>query len=286
MFAGLLFRNEPSLPDTLCNLSPMSARIDFLGCPLDLITSRELLDELRPLIQARETVRVIQFTNANKIAQVSRDPGMAQIMQRAHYVLADGMPLLPMGRMLGVKIPERIDGIGLMTRLLGWAEENGFSVFFLGAKQEVLDACVAKIRERHPRLKVAGSRNGYFKADEAAGVAEQVRDSHADILFLGMGSPMKEKFADEQAVNMGVPVIQGVGGSFDVMAGVVKRAPRWVQKIGMEWFYRVIQEPRRMAWRYATTNFTCLRLFAGALLRRVFRVRSRRSEIGGRKAEG
>jgi N-acetylglucosaminyldiphosphoundecaprenol N-acetyl-beta-D-mannosaminyltransferase len=262
-------------------MNPASRRIDFIGCPLDLITSRELLDELRPLIQARDSSRVIQFTNANKIAQVSRDPGMGEIMQRAHYVLADGMPLLPMGRMLGVRIPERIDGIGLMGRLLGWAEEHGFSVFLLGAKQEVLEACVGKVGEKHPRLKIAGSRNGYFKADEAAAVAETVRDSGADILFLGMGSPMKEKFADEYAQLIGVPVIQGVGGSFDVIAGVVKRAPRWVQKMGMEWFYRVIQEPRRMAWRYATTNFTCLRLFAGALLKRVFGFGGRRSEDGG-----
>jgi len=279
----------------------MPARIDFLGCPLDLVTRAELLAELRGVVAERRGFRIIQFTNANKIAQVSRDPAMKEIMQRADYVLADGMPLLPMGRLLGIKIPERIDGIGLMTRLLGWAEEHGFSVFLLGAKQEVLDACVVKIRERHPRLKIAGSRNGYFKADEAGAVAETVRASGADLLFLGMGSPMKEKFADEYAATMGVPVVQGVGGSFDVIAGVVKRAPRWVQKIGMEWFYRVIQEPRRMAWRYATTNFTCLRLFAGALLRRVFGPGNRRPaapdksggqgefhnepKVGGRKSE-
>ncbi|RYD26427.1 MAG: glycosyltransferase, partial [Verrucomicrobiaceae bacterium] len=212
---------------------------------------------------------VIQFTNANKIAQVDRDPVMGEIMRRAGYVLADGMPLLPMGRMLGVRIPERIDGIGLMTRLLGWAEENGFSVFFLGAKQEVLEACVTKLRERHPKLKVAGMRNGYFKGPEASEVAAMIRESRADIVFLGMGSPMKEKFADEQAQAMGVSVIQGVGGSFDVMAGVVKRAPVWLQKLGLEWLFRVVQEPRRMFWRYAVTNFFCLRVFARALLRRL-----------------
>ena len=244
-------------------------RIDFLGCPLDLITSAQLLGELRVSIEERSDPRVIQFTNANKIAQVNRDPEMAAIMKRAHYVLADGQPLLPMGRMLGIRIPERIDGIGLMGKLLGFAAEHGFSAFFLGAKQEVLDACMAKIRAGHPQLKVAGSRNGYFKLEESATVAGMIRDSGADIVFLGMGSPMKEKFADEFAGVMGVPVIQGVGGSFDVMAGVVKRAPVWVQRIGMEWLFRVLQEPRRMAWRYATTNFHCLRVFCGALLKRM-----------------
>ncbi|MDB6136889.1 MAG: glycosyl transferase, WecB/TagA/CpsF family [Verrucomicrobiales bacterium] len=244
-------------------------RVEFLGCPLDLMTTTELLEELKGVVASRGRARVIQFINANKIAQVHRDRGMGEIMRRADYVLADGMPLLPMGKMLGVRIPERIDGIGLMTRLLGWAEENGFSVFFLGAKDEVLQACVAKLRERHPKLKVAGMRDGYFKTPEAAGVAAQIREARADLVFLGMGSPMKEKFADEQVEAMGVSVIQGVGGSFDVMAGVVKRAPVWLQKLGLEWLFRIVQEPRRMFWRYAVTNFSCLRLFARALLCRL-----------------
>jgi N-acetylglucosaminyldiphosphoundecaprenol N-acetyl-beta-D-mannosaminyltransferase len=251
-------------------MSDTSRRIEFLGCPLDLITTPELLGELREVIETRSGTRVIQFTNANKIAQVSRDQSMGALMKRANYVLADGQPLLPMARLLGIKIPERIDGIGLLGKLLGFAEQNGFSVFLLGAKQGVLDACVAKIQERHPQLKIAGSRNGYFKAEEAATVAATVRDAKPDIVFLGMGSPMKEKFADEYAPVMGVPVVQGVGGSFDVIAGVVKRAPVWLQKIGLEWLFRVLQEPRRMAWRYTTTNFQCLRLFTGAFFKRFF----------------
>lgn len=255
----------------MSEMSPDFRRIDFLGCPLDCITSAELLGELRTTIETRSGPRIIQFINANKIAQVSGDLEMGAIMRRAHYVLADGQPLLPMGRLLGVQIPERIDGIGLMGKLLAFAEEHGFSVFFLGAKQEVLDACIEKVRATHPRLKVAGSRNGYFKPAESAAIASTIRDSAADIVFLGMGSPMKEKFADEFASAMGASVIQGVGGSFDVIAGVVKRAPVWVQKIGMEWLFRVLQEPRRMAWRYTTTNFTCLCLFTTALLKRLFR---------------
>lgn len=257
-----------------------SRRVEFLGCPLDLITRVDLLEELRLGITGSREPRIIQFTNANKIAQVSRDPAMGEIMSRAHYVLADGQPLLPMARLLGIRIPERIDGIGLMGRLLAFAEEHGFSVYFLGAKQEVLDLCIAKVTERHPRLKVAGSRNGYFKPAEAVEVAAAIRETKPDILFLGMGSPMKEKFADEYANLTGVPVIQGVGGSFDVMAGAVKRAPVWVQRIGFEWLFRVLQEPRRMAWRYATTNARCLWIFLRAFLKRIFGFGKRRDPSG------
>jgi len=233
---------------------------------MDLITTDVLLGELREVIDARKESRVVQFINGNKIAQVSTDPEMRQIMSRADYVLADGQPLLPMGRMLGIRIPERIDGIGLMGRLLAFASEHGYSVFLLGAKQSVLDACMAKIVEKHPTIKIAGSRNGYFKAEESRDIAAEIRKTGADILFLGMGSPMKERFADQFAEATGVPVIQGVGGSFDVIAGCVKRAPVWLQRIGLEWIYRIVQEPRRMFWRYVKTNAQCMWMFMKALI--------------------
>jgi N-acetylglucosaminyldiphosphoundecaprenol N-acetyl-beta-D-mannosaminyltransferase len=138
-------------------------------------------------------------------------------------------------------------------------------VFLLGAKQSVLDTCLVKIRRDYPNIRIAGSRNGYFSEKEAEGILAQIRASRCDILFLGMGSPMKERFADRYAAELGATVIQGVGGSFDVMADLVKRAPVWVQRIGFEWAFRVMQEPRRMFWRYTTTNAQCLWAFACAL---------------------
>jgi N-acetylglucosaminyldiphosphoundecaprenol N-acetyl-beta-D-mannosaminyltransferase len=243
-----------------------SRRVSFLGCPLDLITSGQLLEELAQAIDTRAGSRVIQFVNGNKVAQVREDPGMGEILQRADYVLADGQPILPMGRMLGIRIPERIDGIGLMGKLLRLAHARGYAIYLLGAKQNVLEACVARIRRDHPGIKIAGYRNGYFSPAEAGAVVHQIRAAQADLLFLGMGTPMKERFADTHSRDLGVTVIQGVGGSFDVMAGIVNRAPRWIQRIGFEWLYRVVQEPRRMAWRYVKTNAICLWAFALAWL--------------------
>jgi N-acetylglucosaminyldiphosphoundecaprenol N-acetyl-beta-D-mannosaminyltransferase len=244
-------------------------RLNLLGCPVDLVTSASLLAELKRAIDAKSGARVIQFINANKIAQVRQDAQMSAIMWRSSYVLTDGQPLLPMARCLGIRIPERVDGIGLMGKMLAFAHQHGYGVYLLGAKQPVLEACVAKIRKEYPGLKIAGCRNGYFKESEAAAVAAEVRAACPDIVFLGMGSPMKERFADEYRDALGATVIQGVGGSFDVMAGLVKRAPVWVQRIGFEWLYRIIQEPRRMFWRYVKTNTICLWAFALALGGRV-----------------
>jgi N-acetylglucosaminyldiphosphoundecaprenol N-acetyl-beta-D-mannosaminyltransferase len=245
----------------------------LMGCPVDLLTTEVLLNELAHAIDTQSGPKIIQFINGNKIAQVRQDPDMERIMWRVNYALTDGQPLLPMGRMLGVRIPERIDGIGLMAKLLKLANDRRYSVFLLGAKQSVLETCVQKIRRDYPNLRLAGYRNGYFTPAETEGVVQQIRATRCDILFLGMGSPMKEHFADRYASELGATVIQGVGGSFDVMADLVKRAPAWIQRIGFEWLYRVAQEPRRMFWRYTTTNATCLSAFGKAYL----------SHLGGRK---
>lgn len=241
-----------------------STRIEFLGCPLDLITTKELLANFSATIDSSECFHVLQFTNANKIAQVHCDQKMKDIMSNADYVLTDGMPLVYMAKILGIRIPERIDGIGLMAKLIEFAEKKNLSVYLLGATQEVLDNCIKKIREKHPSLKIAGSRNGYFNSDQTLTIVNEIADVKPHILFLGMGSPYKEQFAHNYKNMLRVPIIQGVGGSFDVIAGMVKRAPKWVQQIGLEWMFRVIQEPKRMAWRYAKTNAICLSLFLKA----------------------
>ncbi len=243
-------------------------RIEFLGCPLDRLTSAELLAELTEDVRHQSPPRVIQFMNANKVAMVHKDPEMGALLERADYVLADGQPMLPLARLLGQNIPERIDGIGLMRKLLELADREHFSVYFLGAKQEIVETCVQKVAEEFPGVRMAGFRNGYFKTQDIPEIAAAVRAAAPDFLFLGMGSPVKEKLADEWRDAFGARVIQGVGGSFDVMAGLVKRAPVWMQRMGVEWLYRVIQEPRRMFWRYMVTNGTCLWVFSNAFIRR------------------
>lgn len=252
----------------LAGASPSARRVEFLGCPLDCYTSGEVLELIRGAIDRRDRKCIIHFINGNKIAQAHEDPEMRAILWRGDLVLVDGQPLLPMARMLGLQVPERIDGIGLMEKLLQLADDRAYRVFLLGAKQPILDACVDGIRKRFPHLVVAGTRNGYFKEDELPEIVDAINATEPDILFVGIGTPTKERLADQWGSRIEAPVIQGVGGSFDVMAGLVKRAPVWMQRTGLEWLYRVVQEPRRMFWRYLKTNTQCLVLFAKAFVAR------------------
>ena len=257
----------------------MTRRVVFLGCPVDCMRSADLIGELRQAIVDNSPPRVIQFVNANKVAMVKKEPWMGDVLRRSSYVLADGQPMLPMAALLGLRIPERIDGIGLMHKLLELADREGFSVYLLGARQEVVEECVRRIRSGFPGVVIAGYRNGYFKEEEIPAIAEAVRKAAPDFLFLGMGSPMKERLADGWADRLGAHVIQGVGGSFDVIAGMVRRAPPWMQHLGVEWLFRVCQEPRRMFWRYAKTNGTCLWVFSEALLCRWLRIVMQRAHL-------
>lgn len=257
-------------------------RIDFLGCPIDCYTHQELLPQLKTDIDQRQRTRLIHFVNANKVAQAKQDPGMREILWRGDYVLADGQPLLPMARLVGLHIPERIDGIGLMQQLLALANQNGYRVYLLGAKQEVLDSCIAKIRADYPKVVIAGYRNGYFKPADIPQILDGINATRPDILFIGIGTPIKERLADEYRDRINAPLVQGVGGSFDVIAGLVKRAPVWMQRLCLEWLYRVLQEPRRMFWRYAKTNTQCCVLFLRVLLRSAWLRVSQRGYATGR----
>jgi len=157
-----------------------------------------------------------------------------------------------------------------MARLLDEAEQHGFSVFFLGAEASVLERAVAAIRSRHPRLKIAGTRDGFFAPSSEEEVATSIRSSGADLLFVGMGSPYKEEFLARRRDTLGVHFAMGVGGSFDVWAGLTHRAPLWIQRVGLEWLYRTLQEPRRLLPRYLRDNMVFVRLLAGEIWNRTY----------------
>jgi N-acetylglucosaminyldiphosphoundecaprenol N-acetyl-beta-D-mannosaminyltransferase len=177
-------------------------------------------------------------------------------------------------RLLGQPLRERAAGIDLFERLLELANREGFSVFFLGASQEVLEDLLVKARQRHPALRIAGSRNGYFSDEQAEDVAREISAAHPDILFVGISTPKKEIFLEAWGAKIDVLVCHGVGGSFDVFAGKTRRAPLLWQRLGLEWLFRVVQEPRRMWKRYLVTNT----LFISMVFREWCRTRLRRSD--------
>jgi N-acetylglucosaminyldiphosphoundecaprenol N-acetyl-beta-D-mannosaminyltransferase len=184
-------------------------------------------------------------------------------------VNADGTYFTWAARVLGAPLPERVAGIDLMGRLLAEAEDRAWPVFFLGARQDVLDAFTAEAQRRYPRLKVAGTHHGYFRgAEEDLAVAHEVRDSGARLLFVAFPSPRKESFIAEQLDELGPVFAMGVGGSFDVWAVLAKRAPVWMQRAGLEWLFRLIQEPGRMWRRIVVNGWRFTLLFLRELVRR------------------
>jgi N-acetylglucosaminyldiphosphoundecaprenol N-acetyl-beta-D-mannosaminyltransferase len=183
-------------------------------------------------------------------------------------LVADGQSVVWASRLLRRRLPERVAGVDLFERLLELAARDGWSVYLLGARADVLATLQQRLGERFPALKIAGARDGYFPDTASPTVAADITESGADMLFLGMTSPKKEIFLGDYGETLGVPVLHGVGGSFDILAGITKRAPQLWQRLGLEWLYRVVQEPRRLWRRYLTTNATFIALVLRELIRR------------------
>jgi N-acetylglucosaminyldiphosphoundecaprenol N-acetyl-beta-D-mannosaminyltransferase len=229
------------------------SRRELFGLNIDALT---LEQTVRRCLNAVEQGQLLEVgvVNAAKLVNMRRDDSLQQAVAGCDLIVADGQSVVWASRMLRAPLPERVAGIDLFQRLLAEAERHGLSVYFLGAKAEVLDEMVTRIRAKHPALRIAGQQHGYYAEDESGAIADGIRTSGAQLLFLGMTSPKKEIFVGTYGERTGANVVHGVGGSFDVLAGVVKRAPRGWQKLGMEWFYRAAQEPRRLGKRYLTTN--------------------------------
>jgi N-acetylglucosaminyldiphosphoundecaprenol N-acetyl-beta-D-mannosaminyltransferase len=206
--------------------------------------------------------------NAAKVVGYQEDAALREAIDGAHLVTIDGQAVVWAARALGQVVPERVAGADLMEELLAHSARRGYSVYLFGASQDVVEECVARATQQHPALRIAGYRNGYFKADEEAAIVAAIRDARPDILFLGFGSPKKEYFMKTHYRELGVPFVMGVGGTFDVFAGRVSRAPKWMQRSGLEWSYRLAQEPRRMWKRYLVGNTRFLSLVARDLWKR------------------
>jgi N-acetylglucosaminyldiphosphoundecaprenol N-acetyl-beta-D-mannosaminyltransferase len=225
----------------------------LFGLKVDALTMDEVLERARGDIRQRRRL-LIGVVNAAKVVQLRSDARLRRSLLDADVLLADGQSVIWASRFLGRSLPERVTGIDLFERLLELADGERLAVYFLGARAEVLDKLLRRVQDRYPGLVVAGSRNGYFTEDCAPAVAAAIADSGADMLFLGMPSPIKENFLAKFGDSTRVPLLHGVGGSFDVLAGITRRAPLAWQRHGFEWAYRLLQEPRRLWNRYLTSN--------------------------------
>jgi len=192
--------------------------------------------------------------NADKVVKSQQNRQLAQAIRSCDIVNADGMSIVWASRLLGQPVPERVAGIDFMDKILDRAAEHQWPVFFLGATDAVVKKVVTIECARHPGLMVAGYRNGYWSRDEESHVTHEISRSGATLLLIGISSPAKELFVARNRERLHVNLVVGVGGSFDVVAGVTRRAPSSWQRLGLEWAFRLIQEPRRMWRRYLIGN--------------------------------
>jgi N-acetylglucosaminyldiphosphoundecaprenol N-acetyl-beta-D-mannosaminyltransferase len=235
------------------HVSSQQMRRDMLGISIDALTMAQAVGRCTDAVEHGRYLSV-GVVNAAKVVAMRRDEELRRAVAGCGLVLADGQSVVWASRLLGVPLPERVAGIDLFHELLQEAADRSYRVYFLGARPEVLPRMLAQASHRYPSLVIAGARDGYFRATDAPAVTATIRGADPDLLFLGMSSPKKEVFLSQWGTGTGASVVHGVGGSFDILAGVTRRAPAWLQNIGLEWLYRAWQEPARLGRRYLTTN--------------------------------
>jgi len=238
-------------------MSSTPHRIHIAGCPVDNYSMDGAIAELCRRIDSRTRTHVV-FVNAAKGVQYHQNPALRDVVERADLLLPDGVPILWLSYFKGTPLSGRVAGVDLMERMVGVAAQRGYRVFFLGASADIVQKTVAIFRQRFPQLLVAGFHDGYFSLSEEETIIDKINRSHADFLLVGMSTPQKELWVDRNLAKLKVSVCEGVGGGFDVVAGLTKRAPLWMQCAGLEWLYRLLQEPGRMWKRYVLWNSSFL----------------------------
>jgi len=245
------------------------AKALVLGWPIDRLDLRETVQRCLAFVTRGEGCQHFSI-NVAVFAALEDDPELREVFANCEIVSADGQSIVWASRLLGDPLPERVPAPDLMAHLLAAAEQKHLRVFILGARQEVLERAVDRLRGRHPRLEIVGYRNGYFSPEEEDRICDQIKSTGADMLFVAITSPLKDLWLARNRHRLGVPLMVGVGGAIDVVAGVHRRAPGLIQRLGLEWAFRLLQEPRRLAPRYFRTNSR----FAAAVLRELFRGRA------------
>ncbi len=220
-------------------------KVSIFGVPFSKLSMNETVNLVTRMIESREPHQII---TANPIMVMSAvdSPAYLELLQAADLVVPDGAGIVWAANYVGNPVAERVAGFDLLHRLMQLGEPKGWKVYLLGASTEMIEAAASSLKRQYPALQLVGYRDGYFQADEDAAVIANIREHDPDILLIGRSADKQEPWIAHYKQQLGVPVIMGVGGSFDVLSGKLKRAPGIFQKLRLEWFYRLLQEP----WRY------------------------------------
>ncbi|WP_276372813.1 WecB/TagA/CpsF family glycosyltransferase [Chryseolinea sp. H1M3-3] len=228
-------------------------RVSICDIPVDALTMKQTVDIIDTAIREKRPLHH-GVINAAKLVNAQKNYELKKSLVDCDVINADGKAIVWASRFLKKPVPERVAGIDLMETLIARAKQNKYRIYFFGATENVVEHVVKKYATIHGTDIIAGYCNGYYSKKDEPLIAQKIASSGADILFVAITSPTKEIFLNTYKNSIKIPFIMGVGGSFDVVAGVVKRAPKWMQQYGLEWLYRVIQEPRRLWKRYLITN--------------------------------
>lgn len=248
-------------------MNTFAERVDILGCPFDRVDMQATVDRCMQWCEGERTSHTVVTMNAALLCTMRRDAELRQACVGGDLIVADGVPVVWTSHITGRRLPQRVAGVDLTVRLFEAGSARGLSVYFLGARREVVEKLVEHCRIHYPGLRIAGWRDGYFRPEDHPAIVEEIAASKADMLFVGMPSPFKETWCERHREALKVPVIVGVGGTFDVLTGYVRRAPRLLQNIGMEWSWRLAMEPRKMWKRYLRTNSEFIWLAGREVLR-------------------
>lgn len=229
-------------------------RITILNTLIDPLSVQETIDLVEKYVITKTPLHLMGV-NADKINEVNRNERMKQIVNSCGIINADGASVIMAGKYLKKMLPERVAGIDMMQSLVELSERKGYSIYLLGAKQEVVERTYEVLKIKYPNLNVAGIHNGYFKEEDWSSIAKELKEKRPDFVFVGITSPLKEYLIEYLQDEGCDSVFMGVGGSFDVLSGKIPRAPIWMQKHNLEWLFRVIQEPNRLFKRYFVGNW-------------------------------
>lgn len=230
------------------------SRINILDTAIDNLSTKETLQLIDNSIKSGQQLHHV-VVNAGKIVDLQSDLQLRKSINESDLINADGQAVVWASKFLGQPLKERVAGIDLMISLVEMAHHHNYKIFLFGAKEDVVREVVDIYTKKYSKEIIAGYRNGYFNNEDEQSIAREISKSGANILFVAISSPTKENFLyQNKELLKNVNFIMGVGGSFDVISGKVKRAPLWMQKAGLEWFYRFLQEPKRMWKRYLIGN--------------------------------
>ncbi|MBP1762012.1 MAG: N-acetylmannosaminyltransferase [Firmicutes bacterium] len=230
---------------------------DILGARVDLVNTREALDKIKHFIITRQSAHVITL-NAEIVYQAQNDPELLRIINSADLVTPDGIGIVWAGRRLGYPFEERVSGIDLLYLICGQASQENWKIYFLGSAPGIADEAARQLTQKYPGINICGTHNGYFSEEQLPSIIEEIKALQPDILFVALGAPGQEYWINKFRQSLMVPVAIGVGGSFDVIAGVKSRAPEWMIKANLEWLYRLLKEPSRFKRQLALPKFVLL----------------------------